>query len=139
MFWCGNNEIQQGINEWGWSTRHKSALDMYKEIFETSIPKLIEDLDPDTSYIPSSPMASQYAFNEGDVHYWTVWWGGSSVDQYEQRVGLFNSEYGMQSLLPMSSMKQFLNAEDLKEDNSPGMLYRNKMRGGSDIVEKYTK
>jgi hypothetical protein len=45
----------------------------------------------------------------------------------------------MQSLLPMSSMKQFLSAEDLKEDNSPAMLYRNKMRGGSEIVEKYTK
>jgi hypothetical protein len=45
----------------------------------------------------------------------------------------------MQSLLPMSSMKQFLSSEDLKEDNSPAMLYRNKMRGGAEIVEKYTK
>ena len=54
------------------------------------------------------------------------------MDQYEYRVGLFNSEFGMQSLLPMSSMKQFLIAEDWAEDNTPAMQFRNKMRGGSE-------
>ena len=68
-----------------------------------------------------------------------MWWGGSTVEDYENRVGLFNSEYGMQSLLPMSSLKQFLTKEDLKEDNTEAMQYHNKMRGGAELVEKYTR
>jgi len=45
----------------------------------------------------------------------------------------------MQSLLPMSSLKQFLTKEDLKEDNTEAMQYHNKMRGGAELVEKYTR
>ena len=140
IFWCGNNEILQGIREWGWQARHKLTLDRYHELFENVIPKILSEEDPDKSYIPSSPMSNQYAHNEGDVHYWGVWWGGSAVEEYEQRVGLFNSEYGMQSLLPMSSMKVFMNVEeDMQSYTNEVMHYHNKMRGGSEIVERYTK
>jgi hypothetical protein len=50
-----------------------------------------------------------------DVHFWAVWWGNSQIEEYKQHVGYFNSEYGMQSLLPLSSMKLFLNEEDLED------------------------
>ena len=42
VFWCGNNEIGQGLREWGWSSRHKSTLDMYTEIFSQTIPHMLE-------------------------------------------------------------------------------------------------
>ena len=58
VFWCGNNEIGQGMREWGWGNRHKTVLDMYTQIFEIMIPEILSTLDPDPSYIPSSPMAA---------------------------------------------------------------------------------
>ena len=73
-----------------------------------------------------------------DVHYWVVWWGGAQVEAYKDRVGYFNSEYGMQSLLPMSSLKLFLSDEDMEDQESPTMIYHNKMNGGTKIVERYT-
>jgi beta-mannosidase len=57
VFWCGNNEIGQGLREWGWSNRHKSTIDMYTEIFEQTIPQLLNSYSPDPNYIPTSPMA----------------------------------------------------------------------------------
>jgi hypothetical protein len=59
-----------------------------------------------------------------------VWWGGAPVENYERTMGLFNSEYGMQSLTTMSSMNQFLNAEDLLSVDTPTMHYHNKMGRG---------
>jgi beta-mannosidase len=61
------------------------------------------------------------------------------VDFYKERVRYFNSEYGMQSLMPMSSLKLFLSEEELSEENHPSMVYHNKMRQGSEIVASYTR
>lgn len=38
--WSGNNEILQGINDWGWGKQ--SYKDDYKKLFETLIPKVLE-------------------------------------------------------------------------------------------------
>jgi|LauGreDrversion4_2_1035121.scaffolds.fasta_scaffold272057_1 beta-mannosidase len=73
----------------------------------------------------------------GDVHYWSVWWGNSPIEYYKEKVGYFNSEYGMQSLLPMSSMKLFLNEEDLDDSESPGIIYHNKMANGYRVIRRY--
>ena len=139
VLWCGNNEILQGYNEWGWSGRPESTWNQYKNIFMKQIPFIIDSEDPDTSYIHSSPLGHQYGGTEGDVHYWAVWWGAAPIEAYENNVGLFTSEYGMQSLLPMSSMLKFLAPEDLGAYDSKVISYRNKMRGGTSIAYSYTK
>ena len=74
-----------------------------------------------------------------DIHYWAVWWAGAPIEGYKDRVGYFNSEFGMQSLLPMSSLKLFLNEEDIQDYDSPAMLYHNKMNGGAKVVDRYAK
>lgn len=109
------------------------------EIFQKWIPDILIKDAPDNSYVHSSPLGSQFNFLSGDVHYWTVWWGGSAIEEYENRIGLFNSEFGMQSLLPMSSLRSFLDEDDLGAENTPALLYRNKMRGGSDTVDRYVR
>lgn len=38
--WSGNNEILQGINDWGWSS--KKYKEDYSRLFETLIPKILE-------------------------------------------------------------------------------------------------
>ena len=37
--WCGNNEVLQGINDWGWSS--PKYKENYHKLFEVLIPKII--------------------------------------------------------------------------------------------------
>lgn len=77
--WCGNKEIEEAWERWGWPKRSKYRTE-YIKLFEIIIPEIIKELDPQTSYWPSStsfgggfvdPMAS----GVGDIHYWNVWHG----------------------------------------------------------------
>jgi beta-mannosidase len=43
---------------------------------------------------------------------WLVWAGQADIEEYNTHVGRFNSEYGMQGMIPMSSIKNFTNASD---------------------------
>lgn len=38
--WSGNNEILQGIDDWGWGSQKQR--ENYKKLFETLIPKVLE-------------------------------------------------------------------------------------------------
>lgn len=76
--WSGNNEILQGINDWGWG--RSEYREDYKKLFETLIPKIIEYESPYISYIPSSPVygVGNYGLERGgDSHFWSVWAGGA--------------------------------------------------------------
>ena len=90
--WSGNNEIFQGIKSWGWS-RGNYVAD-YRILFEETIPKILARQDPQTPYIPTSPLygVGNGGFDRGgDVHYWGVWAGGSDFENYKSAVGPFNS------------------------------------------------
>lgn len=54
VIWCGNNEILQGINDWGWSS--PNFKEDYHKLFEILIKKVLEIESPDVAYIPSSPI-----------------------------------------------------------------------------------
>lgn len=90
--WSGNNEILQGINDWGWA--RNNYKEDYKKLFETLIPKILEIENPEISYIASSPVngVGNYNFERGgDFHYWGVWAAGSPFESYGTAVGPFNS------------------------------------------------
>lgn len=108
-------------------------------LFDLTLPDTLAAEDPDKSYINSSPL-STYGddLNRGDVHYWLIWWGGSDIVNYEMRLGRFNSEFGMQSLLPMSSIEQFIPSDDRASSNSPSIRYHNKMGSGMSLISHYT-
>ena len=117
VLWCGNNEIKEAWNNWGWQqSLHYSPEDSarlwhaYQHIFNGIIPANIQKLDPETPYWPSSPSIGwghPEAFRNGDVHYWGVWWGKEPFEQYTKKVGRFMSEYGFQGMPSMKSIKQF--------------------------------
>ena len=97
--WCGNNEILQGINDWGWG--NQKYREDYHKLFEVLIRKIVEIENPDIAYIPSSPVngVGNFGFDRGgDIHFWGVWAGGSNFEAYEKAVGPFNSEFGTQAL-----------------------------------------
>jgi beta-mannosidase len=121
--WCGNNEIEEAWFNWGWQKQFNySAEDStklwndYKKIFHQLIPEILKELDPQRRYWPSSPSLGwgrDSAYKKGDVHYWGVWWGKEPVEKYREKVGRFNSEYGMQGMPDMKTIKQFSLPQDL--------------------------
>ena len=43
---------------------------------------------------------------------WIVWASTGDIEDYDTHVGRFNSEYGMQGMIPMSSIRRFSLPED---------------------------
>lgn len=110
---CGNNEVEEGWKNWGWQQQYKYSVadsekiwNDYKSLFYVKIPEAIQTVKagkapfaPD--YYPSSPSIGwghKESLTEGDSHYWGVWWGHESFDQYKLKVGRFMSEYGFQGM-----------------------------------------
>ena len=122
VLWCGNNEIDEAWNRWGWQKQFKiGAADSvklwtdYKRLFNDSIPKWVKEVDGSRPYISSSPKYGwgvQDSFTTGDSHYWGVWWGGEDFEAFENKTGRFVSEYGMQAMPNYSSTVAFTKPED---------------------------
>lgn len=107
--WCGNNENDEGWHNWGWQKQlNYSKQDStkiwndYIKLFRKIIPKILDSVSAQkTIYWQSSPKngwGRKLAYEEGDVHYWGVWWGLEPFEKYEEKVGRFVSEYGFQGL-----------------------------------------
>lgn len=126
--WCGNNEIDEAWHNWGWQEQFKYSpaesaklWNDYQTLFHQLIPSLLKDLDPDRPYWASSPSTGwgrDSAYKKGDVHYWGVWWGKEPVEKYNDKVGRFNSEYGMQGVPDLKTIQQFTTPKDLDTTSS---------------------
>jgi beta-mannosidase len=122
VLWCGNNEIDEAWHNWGWQKQYAynaadsaRIWDDYRKLFHQLIPGILQELDPQRPYWPSSPSIGwgrDSAYANGDVHYWGVWWGKEPVETYREKTGRFNSEYGMQGMPVMPSIRQFSLPED---------------------------
>jgi beta-mannosidase len=146
VIWCGNNEIEEAWFNWGWQKQFNySAQDSltlwndYKRIFRDSIPAILKRLDPLRPYWPSSPSLGwgrDSAYRKGDVHYWGVWWGKEPVEKYNEKIGRFNSEYGMQGMPDMKTIRQFALPEDL-DTSSKVMKVHQKHPFGYENIKMY--
>lgn len=122
VIWCGNNEIDEAWHNWGWQQQfHYSPADSaklwsdYRTIFHQLIPGILQELDPQRPYWPSSPSLGwgrDQAYQRGDVHYWGVWWGKEPVEKYKEKTGRFNSEYGMQGFPDIKTIRQFAGPDE---------------------------
>jgi beta-mannosidase len=122
VLWCGNNEVDEAFNRWGWQKQFKippsdsaKLWNDYTRLFRDSIPKWIKEVDASRPYISSSPKFGwgvDASFTEGDSHYWGVWWGGEDFEVFENKTGRFVSEYGMQAMPNYSSVLAFTKPED---------------------------
>lgn len=114
--WCGNNEVEEGWEYWGWPERSKFRTD-YIKLFEVMLPELMENLDPETFYWPSSP-SSGGGFDQprnpdvGDMHYWNVWHGRKPFTEYRKYHFRFCSEFGFQSFPSIKTIETFTEEED---------------------------
>lgn len=103
-FWNGNNEIQEGWDNWGWKQnltdpQQELVYSWFEDLFKKLAPAVIAKVDPDRDYVFTSP---RYGYGHnislyyGDSHYWAVWVMLADIEIFNTAYGRFSSEYGMQ-------------------------------------------
>jgi len=127
--WCGNNEVDEGWHNWGWQKQYQyTAADSakiwhdYTHLFHDVIPQTLSRLLPsnENRYWASSPSIGwgrKESLQQGDSHYWGVWWGMEPFKMYESKVGRFMSEYGFQGMPDWKTVLSFGNQEELNFDS----------------------
>lgn len=151
--WCGNNEVDEAWHNWGWQAQYKYTDTIqhviwqhYNNLFHQVIPDVIRQYDPDRDYWPSSPSIGwghPESLQQGDSHYWGVWWGKEPFDRYQQKVGRFMSEYGFQALPSIHTINWFTTPSDrLLQSNGPNrfsqvMNVHQKHPTGFETIDEY--
>ena len=132
VLWCGNNEVASGWLSWGWKEElPESVWKDYGLLFHQLLPDICNELDPGRLYWPSSPghgidqSDDDQIYGKGDNHYWGVWHGGDEFEAFNDNVGRFMTEYGMQSFPDMRTIETFTKKED--------------RRLGSDVMNAHQK
>jgi beta-mannosidase len=118
--WCGNNEMEDGWNRWGWKSlipeeKQKEVYAAYSELFLNIIPAVVKEYDGTRFYWPSSPSSDfgRPSLKEsGDLHYWGVWHGKEPFESFQNNIGRFISEYGFQSFPEFKTVKSYTTPED---------------------------
>lgn len=149
--WCGNNEIDEAIVNWGYQKQFKYSKEDslqvwkdYKKLFHELIPNTLkENLSSDkNTYWPSSPSIGwghKESLTEGDSHYWGVWWGEQPFEIYNEKVGRFMSEYGFQGMPTLkTTQSMFSGNPDLNLQN-PTIKAHEKHARGWEIINEYMK
>ena len=145
IIWCGNNETEAAIF---WDDRQQLPADVrnqmwqdYVSTFSGVIPSVVERLDPQRPYWPSSPSAdyeeTSPTFQTGDTHIWDVWHGRVPFWTYEQHHARFVTEYGFQSFPEMKTIEAFTSPEDRTGIFTPVMLAHQKNNEGNSIIHDY--
>ena len=141
---CGNNEISEGWNNWGWQGQFKySSSDSskiqndYINLFEKLIPSVIDSITPQTIYWPSSPKngwGRKSSLTEGDCHYWGIWWGFEPFSNYHNRIPRFMSEYGFQGYPSNQLLIQYAGSIDSSDSR---VRYHQKHPRGFETISTY--
>jgi beta-mannosidase len=150
VLWCGNNETEEAL-QWERNSKISNALDAkgqvriwqdYLLLFSSVIPRVVERLNPETPYWPSSP-SGDYEDDlapdqtTGDMHDWSVWHGRVPFSEYEKHHPRFMTEYGFQSFPEMKTVEAFTEPEDRTSIFTPVMLAHQKNNEGNSIIHDY--
>ena len=117
--WCGNNEMEWGLMDWGWQGRpgYEQMKALYDQFFHHTLPEWVLGEDPDHDYWPSSPSSNTPFENpngqaQGDAHYWDVWHGRKPFTAYRNQYPRFMSEFGFQALPPLATIRTYAEEAD---------------------------
>ncbi len=149
--WCGNNEIDEAIVNWGYQKQFKysknDSLQVWKEyktIFHQVIPDAIRKYATADKqiYWPSSPSIGwghKESLTEGDSHYWGVWWGEQPFEIFNEKVPRFASEYGFQGMPTLETTKSMFSGKPDLSLQNPVIKAHEKHSRGWEIIENYMK
>lgn len=116
--WCGNNEMEWGWADWGWTRPDLDDMKIaYDRFFHHILPEWCAAEDPGTAYWPSSPssdtpFANPNGQRQGDAHYWDVWHGRKPFTAYREQYPRFMSEFGFQALPPLDTIRTYAEEAD---------------------------
>lgn len=149
--WCGNNEIDEAIVNWGYQKQFKYSKEDslqvwkdYKKIFHEVIPNAIKKYASNDKQIywessPSIGWGHKESLTEGDSHYWGVWWGEQPFEMYNEKVPRFASEYGFQGMPTLETTKSMFSGKpDLNLQNGTIKAHEKHSRGW-EIIDNYMK
>ena len=153
VLWCGNNEI-----DWmHYTGKFGKPRKFYgKAIYHQLLPQLVAELDPDTDYIPTTPLGGKDEFKIGQpltAHQWGVWSGHQPIRWYycqAQDIPGFVAEFGLQSLPNIQTIKNFCPSDRLRigsfqiekhnyqlDGNSRLYRYVGDLFGGAEDLEQF--
>lgn len=142
VIWAGNNEVLSGWETWSDRVAFKKRVGADEQervgvgmaiLFNQVLRDAAERRDADVPYWPGSPSTNYEGRpdvdGDGDRHYWDVWGGKKPVEAYLETCPRFMSEYGLQAMPVMPTIRSFAGPGDL-EITSPVMRAHQKfMRG----------
>ncbi|MBK9720985.1 MAG: glycoside hydrolase family 2 protein [Saprospiraceae bacterium] len=142
--WCGNNENNEGWHRWGWqfliSSENKERIwNDYQKLFNAILPNTVRKYSNLNSYWESSPLfgrGDDKFISEGDAHDWGLWHDEMPFEKLEDRIPRFMSEFGFQSLPPISTIKQFASENELDLD-SHSLRNHQKHPRGNKLINQY--
>ena len=148
VLWCGNNEVKNGWEDWGWQQQYQWTTEQQAQlqhgidtIFgpQGILARAVRQHDPiGRPYVSSSPLfgwGHPECVTHGDSHYWGVWWGELPFEVYKEKTGRFMSEYGFQSYPEWSTVERYC-PEDQRHIDSPSMHSHQKHGRGLEIIDK---
>lgn len=112
--WCGNNE-----NEWIWFQKYSpdyTEMPGYK-IYHKVIPDILNKLDSNRPYHPSSPFGEDKdpnSFNSGNTHQWKIWSMWVDYPQVVKDKSLFVTEFGFQGPANKDTLEKVIPKENRK-------------------------
>jgi len=143
----GNNEVDIAWKHWGYQIKYgligKSAKEIkqaYTELFLNVLPKCVADLST-TPYIHTSPLShwgkDEY-YRHGSQHYWGVWHGKDPIEDFGNKSGRFNAEYGFQSFPEYATLNKVIEKKDWNIE-SEVMKLRQKSYVGNKMILKHAE
>lgn len=143
--WCGNNEISEGMQYWGWKSKYKP--DIYQEmqqgydrLFRGLLPDKVKELDGERFYMHGSPYFANWgrpdSWKIADSHNWGVWYGRKPFGSLDDEIPRFMSEYGFQSFPEMKTIAAFASPEDYRIESTV-MNAHQKSTIGNELIRTY--
>ncbi len=130
--WCGNNEIELIAMMW---KKNKRLYDANLGFFHDILSDWVKQEDQITPYWPGSPNSGTKTdaannLNIGDTHLWQIWHGMMPIEHFRKLPSRFCSEFGMESLPSMKTVKSFTDQTEPRIFD-PVMLSHQKSKGGN--------
>jgi len=137
---CGNNEIEVALKNWGWQQKYQihgtdsvAQWQNYRRLFDTFIPRKLQNIDTTIFYLSSSPTGNWGNLKQmkvGDNHDWGIWHGERNFNHVDSVNAPFVSEFGFPSL-PRGYKES---VDSLKYDNLDFRSYK-----GLSLLNRYVK
>jgi len=140
--WCGNNENE--ILSFLWK-RNKRVYESNRKFYHETLRDWTNELDGITPYWPGSPSSGYPDIKPhrlkpgeifGDTHLWQIWHGMQPIEAFRNYPTRFCSEFGMESMPSMHTVRMFTDNPSPKLFD-PVMLLHQKSRGGNEKILFY--